>query len=252
MGPVDGSSDAIGQLEQALIGTTRTLLEREQHLSANARELERAKAEAEAASKAKGAFVATISHEIRSPMNALLGVADLLATTELSGKQLEYVGLLNRAGNNLMSVINEVLDHAKIEAGRMELECVPFDCAALVERVVELLSVSASQKGLDLLSKYTRRRAPVCEGRLQPVTAGAGEPGVERHQVHGDGGGGDPGRAGRQSGHAAFFGGGHGDRNPTRQAGCDLPEVHAGRVARPPGNTAAPDWASRSRNRLSS
>jgi signal transduction histidine kinase/DNA-binding response OmpR family regulator len=152
---VDGSSDAIGQLEQALIGTTRTLLEREQHLSANARELERAKAEAEAASKAKGAFVSTISHEIRSPMNALLGVADLLATTELSGKQLEYVGLLNQAGNNLMSVINEVLDHAKIEAGRMELECVPFDCAALVERVVELLSVSASQKGLDLLSKYT-------------------------------------------------------------------------------------------------
>jgi signal transduction histidine kinase/DNA-binding response OmpR family regulator len=152
---VDGSSDAIGHLEAALIGVTRDLLDREERLSRNAVELERAKAAAEAAAQAKSDFVATISHEIRSPMNALLGAAELLHSTELNSTQSEYVNLLNRAGNNLLATVNEVLDHAKIEAGQFQLEALPFDCAAAVDRVVDLLSVSASLKGLDLFAKYT-------------------------------------------------------------------------------------------------
>jgi signal transduction histidine kinase/CheY-like chemotaxis protein len=154
-GPVDGSPDAIGRLEGTLIGTTRDLLDREDRLSEAAVELERAKTAAEAAAQAKTEFVATISHEIRSPMNALLGAAEMLQATELTETQAEYVGLLNGAGTNLLATVNEVLDHAKIEAGQLELDIIPFDCAAAVDRVAQLLSVSASEKGLDLLAKYT-------------------------------------------------------------------------------------------------
>jgi signal transduction histidine kinase/DNA-binding response OmpR family regulator len=155
-GPIDRSSDTIGQMESDLIAATRTMLDREQRLSENAAELERAKLAAESAVKAKTEFVANISHEIRSPMNALLGAAELLAATALTPKQTEYVRLLDRAGNNLLATINEVLDHAKIEAGKLELENVRFDLAALLDRVVELMSVGASKKGLDVLS----RRSP--------------------------------------------------------------------------------------------
>jgi signal transduction histidine kinase len=152
---VDGGADAIGQLESALLRTTRDLLEREERLAMVAAELERAKDAAEAAARAKSEFVATISHEIRSPMNALLGATEMLASTGLSPAQSEYVALLNRAGTNLLGTVNEVLDHAKIEAGQFELECVTFDCAAVVDRVAGLLAVSASSKSLDLLVKYT-------------------------------------------------------------------------------------------------
>src|SRR4051794_32524166 len=152
-GPIDRSSDTIGQMEANLIAATRTMLDRELRLSANAAELERAKLAAESAVKAKTEFVANISHEIRSPMNALLGAAELLGGTSLTPKQAEYVRLLDRAGNNLLSIINEVLDHAKIEAGKLELETVRFDVAAVVDRIVELMSVGASEKGLEILSK---------------------------------------------------------------------------------------------------
>jgi signal transduction histidine kinase/CheY-like chemotaxis protein len=155
-GPIDRSTDTIGQMEANLIAATRSMLDREQRLSDNAAELERAKLGAEAAVKAKTEFVANISHEIRSPMNALLGAAELLAATSLTSRQSEYVRLLDRAGNNLLATINEVLDHAKIEAGRLELENVRFDLGALLDRVVELMSVAASKKGLEILSK----RAP--------------------------------------------------------------------------------------------
>jgi signal transduction histidine kinase/CheY-like chemotaxis protein len=154
-GAVDGSADAIGRLEVSLIGVTRDLLDRKARLAAAAVELERAKEAAEATARAKSDFVATISHEIRSPMNALLGAAEMLGSTPLTGEQAEYVALLNRAGANLLVTVNEVLDHAKIEAGQLELERLPFDCAAAVDRVAALLSVSAKAKGLDLLVKYT-------------------------------------------------------------------------------------------------
>ncbi len=157
-GPVDSGRDAIGRLEETLLETTRSMLDRERRLSENAAELERAKLAAEAAVKAKTEFVANMSHEIRSPMNALLGAAEMLATTELDAKQAEFVKMIDRAGNNLLSVINEVLDHAKVEAGRLELERIPFDLDMTVGRVKDLLAATAAEKGLELL---TRREAGV-------------------------------------------------------------------------------------------
>src|SRR6185369_6595849 len=91
-----------------------------------------------------------------------LGAAEMLGTTELTPKQAEFVRMIDRAGNALLSVINEVLDHSKIEAGRLELESVAFDLHALIGRVSDLLSVSASEKGLEVLTK----RAPEVPRRV--------------------------------------------------------------------------------------
>jgi signal transduction histidine kinase/CheY-like chemotaxis protein len=171
-GPVDRSPDAIGRLEETLVSATRSLLDREQRLAENAAELERANVAAESAVRAKTEFVANISHEIRSPMNALLGATEMLGGTTLTPKQAEYVQMLDRAGNNLLSVINEVLDHAKIEAGRLELESVPFDLAAALDRVASLMSVAASERGLEILSKLVPsvpRRVVGDPARLQRV-----------------------------------------------------------------------------------
>ncbi len=171
-GPVDRGRDTIGRLEETLIGATRATLEREQRLAETAAELERAKLAAEAAVKAKTEFVSTVSHEIRSPVNSLLGAAELLAGTPLNPAQQEYVRILESAGNNLLSVINQVLDHAKIEAGRLELETTPFDLDALLDRATGLMSAAVSKKGLELLSKRapdTPRRLIGDPSRLQRV-----------------------------------------------------------------------------------
>lgn len=167
-GPVDGSPDAIGRLEATLIATTGDLLDREQRLVENAAALERA-------TQAKSEFVSTISHEIRSPMNAILGAAEMLGKTPLDESQAGYLRILNRAGNTLLSVVNEVLDISKLEAGRLELESVAFDCAAVVDRVVDMLSVSASAKGLAVESEYAApRRVMGDPNRLERVLLNLG------------------------------------------------------------------------------
>src|SRR5262249_11707604 len=80
-----------------------------------------------AASEAKSEFLANMSHEIRTPMNAIIGVAELLAETPLTPVQDEYVRTFQRAGDNLLRLIDDILDFSKIEAGQVELEDIPFD-----------------------------------------------------------------------------------------------------------------------------
>ena len=104
------------------------------------------------ASKAKSAFLASMSHEIRTPMNAIIGMADLLQETSLSQDQNEYVHRLHQAANSLLSLINDILDLSKIEAGHMELETVPFDLQDLVDTTVELMAVRAYAKKLELIA----------------------------------------------------------------------------------------------------
>jgi signal transduction histidine kinase/CheY-like chemotaxis protein len=170
--PVDGSADAIGRLERVLLAISRTLSDRERSLVENAAELQQAKERAEQATRAKSDFVSTVSHEIRSPMNAILGSAELLSGTSLTPQQAEYLRVLNRSGHALLAIVNEVLDLSRIEAGRLELASVPFDCASVVDRVVDMSAHAAAEKGLRLTAHYapgTPRRVVGDPVRLERV-----------------------------------------------------------------------------------
>ena len=113
-------------------------------------ELKQAKAAAESASRTKSDFLASMSHEIRTPMNAIMGIADLLAKTTLTAEQDKYVKIFQRAGDNLLNLINDILDLSKVEASQLELEQTGFSLTDLVEKIMEMTALRAHEKGLVL------------------------------------------------------------------------------------------------------
>jgi signal transduction histidine kinase/CheY-like chemotaxis protein len=118
-------------------------------LDAN-RRLEHAVEVAEDASRMKSNFLANMSHEIRTPLNGVVGMVDLLADTELSSEQREYVDTARASSETLMTVVNDVLDVSKIEAGRLELEHRDFDLHQLIATTCAMLAAEASAKGVRL------------------------------------------------------------------------------------------------------
>ena len=114
------------------------------------RELLRERQRAEQADNAKAAFISMLSHEIRNPLNAVMGIGNLLAMTELTAQQRELVGLLRSASDNLMGLINHVLDFSRIEAGGLSLEERSFDLRQLVHHLAATFRLKADEKGLAL------------------------------------------------------------------------------------------------------
>lgn len=109
-----------------------------------------AKAKAEHASDAKGRFLATMSHEIRSPLNAIINMAELLLDTPLDSKQRQYAQIAHSGGQTLLSLINNILDFSKIEANHLTLHKTEFDAIAIVEEIISLFSPRATEKKIEL------------------------------------------------------------------------------------------------------
>ena len=135
---------------------TRELAEQEaneifQALEISHVELTIARDQALASAQAKTNFLATMSHEIRTPLNGVIGMTDLLLGSHLDADQLEMVETVKHSGEFLLTIINDILDFSKIDAGKLNLEVIPFDIRNLVDEVLDILAERAGQKGLELI-----------------------------------------------------------------------------------------------------
>jgi signal transduction histidine kinase len=128
-----------------------TAMERKQHeLNQRLEELATAREQAEEASRFKSAFVANTSHEVRTPLNGIIGMIQLLEATPLHPEQRQYLELMRKSGASLLSVVNDILDFSRMEAGRMQLDPSEFDAISLVEDLAELFAADAHAKGLEV------------------------------------------------------------------------------------------------------
>jgi two-component system sensor kinase len=154
-------------LEQRVADRTAAAESRARELALSNEELERVARElraaeeqlrvaidaAESANAAKTRFLTTMSHEIRTPMNGILGMTELSLQTPLSPQQRNFLTVIKQSGESLLALLNDVLDLSKIEAGRMDLETIPFRIHEIVNAAVRLLAVTASRKGVELICR---------------------------------------------------------------------------------------------------
>lgn len=136
--------------------------------------IKKAEERTEAADRAKSQFLANMSHEIRTPMNGVIGMAELLAATELTPKQKNFADIIVKSGDSLLTIINDILDYSKIDAGEMELHPEPFNLVDAIEDVAILVSAQAAEKQLELAARFSPNMPIELKGdagRLRQVVA---------------------------------------------------------------------------------
>lgn len=175
-------ADRINQLQkentEVNMGMARTNTEKikaqvELQNSKNERiKLEQSSSQAKLESRAKSDFLATLSHEIRTPMNGVLGMTELMKATDLSGQQTYYLNTIEHSGQSLLSIVNDLQDFAKIEAGKMELEPSSFNLETLLDDCISTFALRAVEKNLTFIADLDPAIDPVLRGdasKLQQI-----------------------------------------------------------------------------------
>ena len=145
-----------GQLKESFATLEHRVAERTAELAESNQQLETAKEKADAANQAKSTFIANMSHELRSPLNAILGFSQVMARSQsLPAEHQENVGIISRSGEHLLTLINNVLDLSKIEAGRTTLNQKNFDLHRLLNDVGDMFQFKAEEKGLQMSVEYS-------------------------------------------------------------------------------------------------
>jgi two-component system sensor histidine kinase/response regulator len=133
---------------------TQQLTEYAEKLEWKQLQLEAAINKSDEATRMKSEFLANMSHEIRTPLNGVIGMNNLLLKTDLNAQQKYYVDIVDHSAEHLLSLLNDILDYSKVEAGKLELEIIPVDLLTLMDETIKLMAVKAREKDLEVIMRY--------------------------------------------------------------------------------------------------